>query len=160
MGVEIRNAIQAGKEVTFHEARINEHGWSGYGYSIVDPETGAGAYLIEGKGNGGWLENIKSKALSLFNLIDKANTLFGIFSEFFTTFSNILSILESENCGFGIKIQAIISFIGILVTSLTFVALTIAVSGLIMAAIAMIGSYFTSKLQELIGSHWREFCGS
>ncbi|WP_347486118.1 transglutaminase-like domain-containing protein [Vandammella animalimorsus] len=55
VGAEIRNAIQAGKEVTFHEARINEHGWSGYGYSIVDPETGAGAYLIEGKGNGGWL---------------------------------------------------------------------------------------------------------
>ncbi|WP_347486121.1 hypothetical protein ABFV80_001140 [Vandammella animalimorsus] len=54
VGFEIRNAINAGKEVTFHEARIHEHGWSGYGYSIVDPETGAGAYLIEGKGNGGW----------------------------------------------------------------------------------------------------------
>jgi len=29
---------------------------SGCGYAIVDPETGAGAYIIEGKGNGGWLE--------------------------------------------------------------------------------------------------------
>lgn len=38
--------------MTFHENSINEHGWSGYGYSIVDPETGVGGYLIEGKGNG------------------------------------------------------------------------------------------------------------
>ena len=43
----------AGKEVTFHEKSINAHGWTGVGYIIVDPDTGAGAYLIEGKGSGG-----------------------------------------------------------------------------------------------------------
>jgi hypothetical protein len=53
VGQEIQSAIQAGKEVTFHERGINAHGFSGYGYIITDPETGAGAYLIEGKGNGG-----------------------------------------------------------------------------------------------------------
>ena len=52
VGQEIQSAIQAGKEVTFHERGINAHGFSGYGYVITDPETGAGAYLIEGKGNG------------------------------------------------------------------------------------------------------------
>ena len=52
VGVEIRSAVNAGKEVTVHERAINAHGWSGYGYIIIDPETGAGAYLIEGKGNG------------------------------------------------------------------------------------------------------------
>ena len=52
VGAEIRNAIQAGKEVTFHERQISAHGWTGYGYVITDPDTGAGAYLIEGKGNG------------------------------------------------------------------------------------------------------------
>lgn len=35
-----------------HEKAINAHGWTGYGYIIIDPDTGAGAYLIEGKGNG------------------------------------------------------------------------------------------------------------
>jgi hypothetical protein len=55
VGAEIRSAIQAGKEVTFHESPISAHGWTGYGYIITDPETGAGAYLIEGRGNGGWL---------------------------------------------------------------------------------------------------------
>ena len=55
MGAEIRSAIEAGKEVTFHERGINAHGFSGYGYIITDPDTGGGAYLIEGKGNGGSL---------------------------------------------------------------------------------------------------------
>ena len=55
VGAEIRNAIQAGKELTFHERQISAHGWTGYGYVITDPDTGAGAYLIEGKGNGGVL---------------------------------------------------------------------------------------------------------
>ena len=54
-GEEIRSAINAGKEVTFHEGSINAYGWHGVGYSIVDPDTGAGSYLIEGAGNGGWL---------------------------------------------------------------------------------------------------------
>ena len=53
VGAEIRSAIQAGKEVTFHERGINAHGFSGTGYIITDPETGAGAYMIEGRGNGG-----------------------------------------------------------------------------------------------------------
>ena len=55
VGAEIRSAVQAGKEVTVHERAINAHGWSGYGYIVTDPETGAGGYIIEGKGNGGLL---------------------------------------------------------------------------------------------------------
>ena len=53
VGSEIRNAVNAGKEVTVHEKSINKHGWKGFGYIVIDPETGAGAYLIEGSGNGG-----------------------------------------------------------------------------------------------------------
>jgi len=55
VGQEIQSAIQAGKEVTVHERQISAHGWTGYGYVITDPETGAGGYIIEGKGNGGFL---------------------------------------------------------------------------------------------------------
>jgi hypothetical protein len=65
VGQEIRNAVQAGKEVTIHEKPVSAFGWTGYGYSIVDPETGAGGYIIEGGGNGaimerlqGWLDTI------------------------------------------------------------------------------------------------------
>ncbi|GAB4091047.1 hypothetical protein GCM10028785_37160 [Hydrogenophaga soli] len=56
VGDEIRSAVQAGKEVTVHERAINAHGFSGYGYIVTDPDTGGGGYLIEGRGNGGWLE--------------------------------------------------------------------------------------------------------
>ena len=56
VGSEIRNAVNAGKEVTVHEKSINKHGWKGFGYIVIDPETGAGAYIIEGKGNGGSLD--------------------------------------------------------------------------------------------------------
>ena len=55
VGSEIRNAVNAGKEVTVHEKSINKHGWKGFGYIVIDPETGAGVYIIEGSGNGGWL---------------------------------------------------------------------------------------------------------
>ena len=51
-GAEIRSAIEAGKEVTFHEGSINAYGWHGVGYIVIDPDTGVGAHLIEGAGNG------------------------------------------------------------------------------------------------------------
>ena len=58
VGDEIRNAVQAGKEVMVHERAISANGWTGYGYSIIDPDTGVGAYLIEGKGNGSFIAQI------------------------------------------------------------------------------------------------------
>ena len=66
-GGEIKEAIQAGMEVTFHERGINAHGWSCTGYSIVDPETGVGSYLIEGKGNGGELNTAQSRFLAFLS---------------------------------------------------------------------------------------------
>ncbi|MDG4551805.1 MAG: hypothetical protein P9F19_02950, partial [Candidatus Contendobacter sp.] len=53
VAAEIRNTVATGKEVTVHEKPINAYGFSGTGYILVDPETGAGAYLIEGGGSGG-----------------------------------------------------------------------------------------------------------
>ena len=55
VGDEIRNAIQQGMEVTIHEKPVTAYGWTGYGYIITDPETGGGAYLVAGGGNGAFL---------------------------------------------------------------------------------------------------------
>ena len=49
---EIQNALAAGKEVTVHQSPITQSGWTGSGYIITDPETGAGAYKISGGANG------------------------------------------------------------------------------------------------------------
>jgi hypothetical protein len=50
---EMQNALSAGKEVTVHQSPITQSGWTGTGYIITDPVTGAGAYKISGGANGG-----------------------------------------------------------------------------------------------------------
>ena len=49
---EIRAATYAGMTVTTHEALINYAGWTGAGYNLIDPVSGAGAYKISGGANG------------------------------------------------------------------------------------------------------------
>ena len=69
VGSEIRNAVNAGKEVTMHEKSINKHGWKGFGYIVIDPETGAGAYIIEGNRNEGkQIDAAIAKALNINQL--------------------------------------------------------------------------------------------
>jgi hypothetical protein len=51
----IQQALDAGYEITIHEAPITQDGWTGAGFSVIDPNTGAGGYLIEGGANGGSL---------------------------------------------------------------------------------------------------------
>ena len=54
---EIRNALYQGKIVTVHEKPITHFGWTGSGYIIENPETGAGAYKISGGANGGSIKD-------------------------------------------------------------------------------------------------------
>ena len=50
---EIQAAVQNGMEATVSQHPISYAGWAGNGYTIIDPETGAGAYKINGGSNGG-----------------------------------------------------------------------------------------------------------
>jgi hypothetical protein len=52
---EMQNALSIGKEVTVHQSPITQSGWTGTGYIITDPATGAGAYKISGGANGAYL---------------------------------------------------------------------------------------------------------
>ena len=52
---EIRTAVQSGMEATVSQNSITYAGWTGAGYTIIDPDTGAGAYKISGGANGGEL---------------------------------------------------------------------------------------------------------
>jgi len=49
---DIQNAVNAGKEVLVSKTDITFNGWTGCGYIIIDPVTGAGAYMISGGMNG------------------------------------------------------------------------------------------------------------
>ena len=66
---DIRNGVNAGKTVTVHDTQITLNGWSGTGYTILDPESGAGAYMIGGGLDGGFLQfigdNVDGFALAL-----------------------------------------------------------------------------------------------
>lgn len=51
---EIRQSVNAGKKVTTHTNAVSiPGGWSGFGYIVLDPVTGDGAYRINGGSNGG-----------------------------------------------------------------------------------------------------------
>jgi hypothetical protein len=52
---EIRAAVAVGQVATVSQENISVGGWTGVGYIIADPETGAGAYRISGGSNGGEL---------------------------------------------------------------------------------------------------------
>lgn len=56
---DVQDAVNAGKIVTISQSQISYKGWTGTGYVIVDPKTGAGAgagaYLIGGAADGGLL---------------------------------------------------------------------------------------------------------
>jgi murein DD-endopeptidase MepM/ murein hydrolase activator NlpD/transglutaminase-like putative cysteine protease len=52
---DIQNAVNAGKVVTVSERNIQLNEWNGAGYIILDPITGAGAYMISGGIAGGSL---------------------------------------------------------------------------------------------------------
>ncbi|MDP1682855.1 MAG: transglutaminase-like domain-containing protein [Burkholderiales bacterium] len=49
---DIRNAVAVGMHAVIPEREITHNGWSGTGYILQDPITGAAAYLIDGGLNG------------------------------------------------------------------------------------------------------------
>lgn len=52
---DVRNAVNAGKEIITPERNVTINGWTGTGYVVHDPTTGGGAYMISGGANGGFL---------------------------------------------------------------------------------------------------------
>jgi hypothetical protein len=74
---DVQNAVNAGKEVTISQARITYSGWTGAGYVIIDPQTGAGSYLIEGGANGGNLtpSDVTAGAFGVLSMVLWANKL-------------------------------------------------------------------------------------
>ena len=57
----VQQSLDAGYEVTIHQSPITESGWTGAGFTHIDPSTGAGAYTIDGGSNGGYKDHLESE---------------------------------------------------------------------------------------------------
>jgi len=51
------------------KTNITYNGWTGVGYIIIDPDTGAGAYMISGGMSGGWILGLALFAIAVFFFI-------------------------------------------------------------------------------------------
>src|SRR5690554_435424 len=87
---DIRNAVYAGQEVTTHEKYINFHGKTSAGYIILNPTTGAGAYMISSGENGG---DIVTKIADVLGIVGFAAGIIG--TAFSVPFLTVLSIAIS-----------------------------------------------------------------
>ncbi|MES2673296.1 MAG: transglutaminase-like domain-containing protein [Pseudomonadota bacterium] len=92
---DIFNAVNAGKVVTAHEAKINFDGWIGEGYVIVDPLTGAGGYIIAGGGNGAFskLKDLLLKAQFMVGSMMSLNTSSFLTKALFQSVGQIVSVI-------------------------------------------------------------------
>jgi hypothetical protein len=70
---EIEASLNAGKEVITHTDSVSVPGWSGAGYVIIDPDTGAGAFKITGGSNGGILRDISEEVETVSTLLASGN---------------------------------------------------------------------------------------
>ncbi|MBI5184182.1 MAG: C40 family peptidase [Nitrospinae bacterium] len=59
---EIQNAINAGKKVIVSQSEVQYYDWKGVGYVVLDPTTGAGAYMISGGLAGGGTATIPTNS--------------------------------------------------------------------------------------------------
>lgn len=87
---DIRNGVNTGKTVTVHDTQITLNGWSGTGYTILDPESGAGAYMIGGGLDGGQIE----VSSNTWNLLSYMSMVAGNFSGYV---ENLAKIGGSDN---------------------------------------------------------------
>lgn len=66
---DIQSAVNSGKEVAVSQTDITFNGWTGCGYIVIDPNTGAGAYMISGGMNGAFIAFITLAAWLLIAAI-------------------------------------------------------------------------------------------
>jgi hypothetical protein len=120
---EIRQALNSGKEVITHTDPISVPGWSGAGYVITDPETGAGAWKIGGGLNGAFLLFLGAILLTLgVFLFTAAVGILLITYGVIAMFIGFLLVLFSEapiNMWLGIAFASILQIAGLLMVQIT-----------------------------------------
>lgn len=174
---DIRNAVNAGKIATAHESRLNFNGWIGEGYTLIDPNTGAGAYMISGGGNGSALTITLGAASAYLDGLTRFKDhwfnagnapLYAKVSGILTFVSAIYSVVDTlanPNLSVGEKIRDIIinigsaiAMIGIsqaVMANLALAAANPILLGIFLATIAITLSLLIMNLQAEMASNVR-----
>jgi len=89
---DIQNAVNAGMVATVPQTDITYNGWTGHGYIVIDPNTGAGAYMIAG-GMSGAILLITIAVMLLILLIVFAPVIIPAIASVFATVASAVSTL-------------------------------------------------------------------
>ncbi|QEY16804.1 hypothetical protein D0C16_12980 [Cellvibrio sp. KY-GH-1] len=167
---DIRNAVHAGQIATAHDSRINFNGWVGEGYILMDPNAGAGGYMISGGGNGSktdvpdmldqimtdvstiidlliiGLEKSKDIAIKTFKFILEA---FSKALSFMSTALSVFTTLSDYISACPIEAIALLAPAFLFLIALSFLLITFLLSGFIAIIIGLLNglllSYFADK---------------
>jgi hypothetical protein len=66
---QVTDAVNNGLDVLVPQGPVQLMRWTGQGYIATDPQTGAGAYIVDGVGNGGEVETCEVKVQPLVEAI-------------------------------------------------------------------------------------------
>jgi hypothetical protein len=109
---DIVNAVNAGKVVTVPQRNLQLKRWSGVGYIIIDPSTGAGAYMISGGLAGGIVTGDFLNCLTELAQLVAAITTFSVWVEIAGYIAAVIDALRNPNSDmiFPLLVLATISF--------------------------------------------------
>jgi hypothetical protein len=108
---DIQNAVAAGKVVTAPKTNVNYLGWTGCGYIIINPETGAGAYMISGGLNGAAIMTLKDMFVNFTAWVDAWQTISGYWVDVYNQIVQCSDTDGSHECpcgrwyGYGVDFQ-------------------------------------------------------
>jgi len=131
--MDVKNAVNAGKVVTVSKDNIDFHGWIGCGYIIINPDTGAGAYMISGGLSGACLILLWASQFLLSIMLPPWGILVGSLVAILGSY--LIRMSEVPDTSFLTPGQAIGAFLDIVVQT----AMTAGLIALKLAALGPIG---------------------
>ncbi|MFQ5814373.1 MAG: hypothetical protein ACE5I2_14445, partial [Anaerolineae bacterium] len=137
---DVRNAVAAGKQVLIPQENVPLLNWNGVGYIILDPQTGAGAYLISGGIAGGATVELKQ----LLDRLRDALAALGISLELLKFFA--------QGTRFVAKATALAGAIGAVINGISATATAIEILDRTGEPIKALGAFFFDFVFNLLSS--------
>lgn len=139
---DIQNAVSANKEVIVPERELQVNSWSGVGYIVSDPTTGAAAYLISGGLGGGnnteeeGIADILNTAAHLFKILERIALVGAIISVALAFFLVVMPYFFA---------QVFLGTIGVIASLFVFAILMIVMFMILLALYLAVTEIFTVR---------------